>query len=199
MVRVVEQKGTQIYSEKQKKMLSLLIRSIDQHPQSYAELLRRFNMLSEAKVNREQLIEKVLLMLSKGNARFNDALSELLGVHLQNEISYDGGEDNFALPIDSIAQAIGGISNAVSNIGTAKTQRFIAKEEAKKNAYEKILELRSQSEKSKQEQSKLEQGKLDQKAKKTKQMWIAVGVAASVLTLITIIYVASSKPAAQKI
>ena len=144
MVRVVQENNQQELSVEQKKMLSLIGLSIDKNPQAYQALLRKFSVLDAGQQGSEELKDKLLLMLGKRNPRFNAELSELLRKQLPLNSAYDNSEEHFSGA--DISTLINSASALVGSIGSGRTQKAVAREEMKKSTYEKMLELKGQSE-----------------------------------------------------
>lgn len=165
MVRVVNENTRQ--SKQYKDLMLLLTLSIEEKPSSFLALLARFNMMVKDKADKKEIRDKVLYLFSKKNVRFNEELSELLGRYVKsqtNEENY-GGEDTFDL------SSIGGIADKlIGKIGGTK----LAKEEGKKEAVGKILEMKSQQEKNVQE---------EKKRKSKQQVLMAIGIITGVVLL----------------
>lgn len=172
MVRVVADQYQQSLNAEQKKLLLMIGVSIEKHPQSYIGLLKKYNAIANGVAATEEIKDKVISMLSKKNTRFNQELSQLLGKQLSMQSTYD----NFSM--DDITGVIDKVSSVIGSFGSGTPQKEVARQEMKKGTYEKMLELKSQSEK-----NKLEQSKLDQKAGSSKNVWVVVGVSFSVLLL----------------
>jgi hypothetical protein len=170
MVRVVVENKQQALNDEQKKLFSLIGLSIDKHPQIYQALLRKYNALDNPNSHSEELKDNLLLMLSKKNVRFNGELSEVLK-RQADDSSYDDGEESFSLA--DISTVLNSASTLVGNFGSGKTQKAIAREEMKKSTYEKMLEVKSQNEKT----------KVEQQSKDNKTIWITVGITFGVLVL----------------
>lgn len=171
MVRVVHENNQQELSDEQKKMLSLIGLSIDNHPHAYQALLRKFGDLNASLSGNEELKDKVLLHLGKKNPRFNGELAKLLKKQLPLNSAYNREEEHFSGA--DISNLINSASALVGSLGSGKTQKAVAREEMKKSTYEKMLDLKSQSEKI----------KVEQQASSKQTIWIPVGITFAVLVV----------------
>jgi len=180
MVRVIAQKKSEAGH---KKLLDIIAKSIDAHPSGYAALLERFNMPVKNRSDRAELRDKVLVMLSKKNERFNEALSEQLGESLENTFSYNAGEDNFDL-----MKGIESLSGALGKALGGDTDKHVANQEMRKGLWSRLFDAKDK------------QAELAQKEKKDKanqKMVLIAGISLVVITIGAIVIYKSVNSARQ--